>query len=506
MEPKVQQLSQIPNDLTACENEPLRFIGSVQSIGCLIAFTQADHRIQAASENVKEYVGREHRAVVSEKLEHVIGFTAAERALAIAAGLSAKKPRASFSFSIGERALDAVVYLSEGLVFVEIEPSLKADDFTELMNDALHAMRSASDLRVLATTVCEAVHRITGFERVMMYRFLAPHQHGEVIAEFRVLSAHSYFQQRFPASDIPQIARDLYLRNSVRQIPDVNLPTARVLPIKNPITGKDIDLSDSRLRAVSPIHLEYLRNMKVACSFSVAIVVEGRLWGLIACHHSSPKRLAVGQRSSCDLLGNAFAGQAHLIEANELARRKIGFLGRLGKVQQSLFKENDLDLMKKHQQIFETFRSTGLAIVNDSKVDAVGLCPPRADLNYYAKRFSEQMQAVGTKTIATDSISRDFPELAQVQGLTCGVLAVKTDEGGLAFLFRPEIIETITWGGDPRKQLDRKNLAGRINPRSSFEAWQETIREHSAPWMDYEIEGFELLTHLIFDGKPLASR
>lgn len=496
-----ERLSDKPNDLASCEREPLQFIGSIQSIGGLLAFTINDHRIQAASENIQQVIGHAHKDVVSSKLEHVIGPGVTERVLAYVNELTALHNRVNFVFDLEGRKFDGAVFVTDGLGFIEFEPALPTEDYSEIVNKALVEMRGSHDLKNLATIACRTVQRVTGCDRVMMYRFLAPHQHGEVIAEHRVLSAHSYNQHRFPASDVPQIARDLYLRNNVRQIPDTELPTSKVIPSKNPLTGKDLNLSDSRLRAVSPIHLEYLRNMKVRCSFSFAVIVDGRLWGLIACHHLAEKRIPTSQRTAGELIANAFAGQARLVEASELQNQHVEFLTRLSSIFESIFGSEQAsgELLRRHQAIFDAFRASGVAVVRENHVDFAGLCPPRSDLQKYAERFLKTMNENHVDLITTESLSQDFPELPQLPRLACGALAVRIDEKSIAFLFRPELIETIIWGGDPRKTLDRRNLQGRINPRTSFEAWEETIGLRSVPWTDYEVEGFRKVKELIFE-------
>ena len=499
------QLSELPNTLEACENEPLQFIASIQSIGALIAFTADDHRIQAASENIEEFTDIKHRDVVSSKLEHVIGPAVSDEVLALARDLSSTHNRAHLSFQILETNLDASVFKTGDLCFLEVEPSIPTADTTEIIKAALIDLRNERDLLKLAQIVCRAVHQVTGMDRVMLYRFIEPHYHGEVIAEHRVLSTHSYNRHRFPASDIPRIARDLYLRNNVRQIPDVSLPTTLVTPSKIPGTNRPIDLSDSRIRAVSPIHLEYMRNMKVGCSFSVAVIVDQKLWGLIACHNLQPRRIPVRQRSACEMVANAFAGQARLIVETKAQSDKLNFMMKQSEVMESvLMGERSADeLLRRHPAIFDAFEATGVAVVRGSHVDFAGLCPPRTELKTYAETFLNRMKASDQQVLASESLSADFPELAQIPHIACGAIAGRIGEDGVAFLFRPEIIETIIWGGDPRKQLDRKKLEGRINPRTSFDAWEETIGLHSAPWAEYEIAGFRRLKEVVFE-RPQA--
>ena len=326
------RLSEIAGDLKACENEPLQFIGQIQSFGALVAFTVNDQRVQTASENIGDFLGQRHESVLGSKLSHLVGDVNAEMILMYCRDLTTGSSRISFSLEMGERNFDATVFTTDGLHFIEFEPSSNdADDlqfrFTQEneIKKCLIEMRNSKNVQAQAFAVCRAIQKITGMDRVMMYQFIAPHMHGEVIAEHRTLVAHSFMSHRFPASDIPRIARDLYLRNGLRVIPNIETPTYNVRPSLNPLTGQQLDLSDSRLRAVSPIHIEYLRNMKVSCSFSIAVVIEGKLWGLIACHNLKPLRVSVSQRTACEVIANAFGGMAGTVETSEKLQRRIQF-------------------------------------------------------------------------------------------------------------------------------------------------------------------------------------
>jgi light-regulated signal transduction histidine kinase (bacteriophytochrome) len=317
------------------------------------------------------------------------------------------------------------------------------------------------------------------------------------------MNSHSFFQHRFPASDIPRIARDLYLRNSVRVIADVNAPISKITPGLNPLTKEPLDLSDSRLRAVSPIHLEYLRNMKIGASYSFAIIVKGELWGLIACHHFQPLLVPADKRSSCELLANAFAARAPLIETVDIQQQRIIFDSQLRKIVEAVRVGRDpvADLFKNHQLLLNSFNATGVAFVSDQMVDFAGLCPKASQLKELADVLRNKMKSENKSTLAMESISELGSEWKNISHIACGVLAIKIDDidRGLFMFFRNEQLQTIVWGGDPRKQLDKKNFTGRIHPRASFEAWEETIHLQSSQWKRFEIEGIQYIKHLIFE-------
>jgi two-component system, chemotaxis family, sensor kinase Cph1 len=509
------QLSDLANDLKACEREPLQFIGSIQGFGGLIAFTMTDQRIQTASENIKDLTSVAHGEAIGAKLGHIIGNKNASDVIDACRDITMNEPRVSVALSMGGSDYDGSVFVTDGLHFLEFE---KLDDGygdlkTRLRQEdelkrCLSELRTSRKLEQQGFAVCRSVQRITGMDRVMLYRFLEPHMHGEVIAEHRVLSAHSFYQHRFPASDIPRIARDLYLRNGVRIIPDTEMPIHSVSPAKNPLTGKALDLSDSRLRAVSPVHIEYLRNMRVRCSFSVAVIVEGKLWGLIACHHLSPKRITISQRNACEVIAGAFAGQAGVSEISVQQGTEIDFSRKMRDLLDSMIVSRDPvdELMKRHQTLLEGFRATGAALVKAKSCDLVGLTPMREQVMALAQVLADKMKANHTEAIAVDSVADQFPKVQEGLQLASGVLSVSVGPDMQLMIFRPEQIETVVWGGDPRKQLERKGFEGRINPRASFETWEETIKNRSQPWQEFEIEGFKHLATTIFSRLTLATR
>lgn len=505
------KLSHELSDLKQCEKEPLNFIGSVQTHGALIAFTLPDQRIQSASENIGDFIKTPHADVIASKISNIFGIGLADHIVKQATTIS-KGHRISTSFEIqlNDQSLSAYLYVSEDLYCLEIEKTKGARESIDeikkdqqVLKECLVQLRNSEDLYTLGSVVCRAVRAVTGIDRVMLYRFLPPNWHGEVIAEDRVVHSHSYFQHRFPASDIPRIARDLYLRNSVRMIPDVTAAISKVSPEMNPKTKKAIDLSDSRLRAVSPIHLEYLRNMKVGASYSFAIIVNNELWGLVACHHLAPLHIGASQRQACELIANAFSAQAPLLERVHGQQHRISFDIKLRSLIESARNSNEPinDLIKSHQILFDTFSCTGLAYIANNTVDLAGLCPPASVLSHLTASLRTTMDSEGKKIAAFTNMASVFPEWKNLTHTACGLLALKINgpDQGLLLFFRPETIETIIWGGDPRKQLDRKGFEGRINPRESFETWTETISGHSKEWLRFEIEGAQFLKDTVFE-------
>lgn len=505
------QLVSKDGDLSSCDSEPVQFIASVQGHGCVLLFSD-DFRIQSASTNVETFLGFSHAETIGARLEHILEREIFEQV----ANEVREYPWTStngryLAYQKDEQRFDAWLYRSDGLFGLDLELSQatepKSNDqlrVDQLIKEYMFEAKQASGLSELAKGLSKSIRKITGIDRVMVYRFLAPTWHGEVIAEERIAQAHSFMGHRFPASDIPRPARDLYLRNQLRMIVDVDEATAELKPINNPKTKKTIDLSDSRLRAVSPVHLEYLKNMGVKASFSVAIIHAGKLWGLVACHHLSKCYITNVQRSACEVIASAFASQGPVLERLVDTEEKNVFNARLrtlfGRLHMARNPKDEL--LRNHQLASEIFGAGGIAYVSldSNQYDIGGLTPPRAEIEKLARWTQNTMSSEGRDVLAINDLPRFGEGFDKFKSLACGVLALQVDElSKTQFLFfRPEISETITWGGDPRKQLEKKNFSGRIHPRASFEAWSESAHGHSKPWSLYEIEGASFFRDLIF--------
>jgi light-regulated signal transduction histidine kinase (bacteriophytochrome) len=336
----------------------------------------------------------------------------------------------------------------------------------------------------------------------MIYHFLPRIWHGEVIAEDRIASSHSFLNHRFPASDIPKPARDLYLKNQVRFIYDATAAVSPIYPQQNTKTGETIDLQDSRLRAVAPVHLEYLKNMQVTSSFSVAIIVDGELWGLIACHHFSPLKVSAQIRSACQILAQAFAARVGAEEKFVSSKQRLQFETDLREFILSVRNRRQplTEFLKDHQKMRQLFSANGLALINKDSIELAGVTPPTAVIKQMIPMVDSEMNHDHKDYFATACLIRSNPAWDFFRAEASGLLAVRLSDlpESYLFVFRPEVIQTIDWGGDPRKILEKRNYQGSINPRASFESWRETIQGHSREWQDYEIDGIRYLRDLVF--------
>jgi light-regulated signal transduction histidine kinase (bacteriophytochrome) len=330
----------------------------------------------------------------------------------------------------------------------------------------------------------------------MVYQFGQDYS-GKVVAEDKAEGLSSWLNHHFPASDIPIQARELYLRNRIRSIPNVDYVPAPILPSAASLEGEPLDLSGASLRSVSPVHLQYLRNMRVAASMSVSIVKDGRLWGLIACHHGIPRHTSTQVRFAFDFLGQTLAlligskeESAHLENAAELNRTHLRLLRHISD-QADVLK----GLVSSPDDLMALAGASGAAMCIAGRCMRLGMSPSHDQVLRLVAWLSERDSEI---PFATDALPACYPEAIAYADRTAGVLAVPLGVDDHCFLiwFRPEILREILWAGNPdnpAEPLTGESRVLHLHPRKSFETWKKTVAGTSAPWMPWEVEAAEAL-------------
>lgn len=488
-------------DLTNCDREKIQYISAIQGHGAFLAIHKVDLKIRNVSMNLSEFFGQksESEVFLGKRLNDILPL---ELSLKIHQKMRDLTDAQSLEFPYeGNRLMEVHIYsIADDLAGVEFEFHNEGEENPSAgLNEYLEKMQKVSGLQQVAEVACKAVRFLTGFERVMVYRFFPPSMYGEVIAEDRVASSQAFMGHRFPATDIPKPARDLYLRNKVRYIHDSKSQNYEIRPVGHD-KREPLDLSDSRLRAVSSIHIEYLVNMGVSGSMSVAIIVGGNLWGIIACHNSEALYVSQKTRKLCLQVGNTLAMVAPLLENNSIFAKENNFYRNLHAFFESIKLEADpvSFLFRKIEKLNELFSSQGVALVTPQKVTSAGLTPRTQEIRDIWNFLRDKIQGDTFQTNELGSLNEGF--LAQKEQAS-GLLAIKVspvDDSMLIFM-RPEKLFSILWGGDPRKNLDERNYNGKINPRASFETWTEVVKGNSMPWNDFELAGAKQFRTLVFD-------
>ncbi|MBI2809237.1 MAG: GAF domain-containing protein, partial [Candidatus Melainabacteria bacterium] len=337
----------------------------------------------------------------------------------------------------------------------------------------------------------ENMQVVTGFDRVMIYKF-GLDWHGEVVAESLNATGYSFFGHHFPASDIPAIARNLFTQMWVRIIPDVDAVT---IPLVGKSDGK-LDLSKSVLRAASSIHLQYLRNMDVAASMTMSLICDGKLWGLIACHHFSPKYLVAEQRAICALLAKVVSSRITTLSVSATIAATDSLAAVSNTLSKQLSSENFVDAVRDNKHdLFKFVKCDGFSFVGeDWSMASEAHALAHDELSLLVKVFNEAKQDI----VATDCIEKSFPSLQSLQMVAAGVLAIKVLSNWFIWN-RQEIVRSLLWAGDPNKPLYSNDRSDSLSPRLSFESWKENVRGSSAPWEQYEITAADRLRQMLVD-------
>ena len=485
----------VPLDLSSCDKEPIRTPGSIQPHGFLLTLS-AQLTVLQASANLSRWLGVDAGAAIERPLAEVIGEAASARlAAGLASGKLGNRPFYLGTVMAGNgQHFDVLAHAWDGVVIAEFE-AVERDapagfrELYPLLGDFLLKVNEADSVESLAMLAAHHVRMVTGYGRVMVYQFDRD-GHGHVMAESKDDSYHSYMGQRFPASDIPSQARELYTLSRIRLIHDANYIPAPLVPPHNPITGAPNDLSFAALRSVSPVHLQYMRNMGTLASMSVSLVVKGQLWGLISCHNAEPAPLAFEKRTACEQLGQILAlciesreDASELQFRLEVRRMMVAMLGNLTK---------GADIIDNMRGVFPELlrfaRAGGVAIVADDRVLTYGDTPDEESIADIVGWLEQQGH--GDEVFHTDALSVLYRGAARLKRNASGLMAMPISRVHKHYLlwFRPELVHTIEWAGNPHEKEAAPGTLVQLTPRTSFAAWREEIHGISLPWHIAEIE------------------
>ncbi|WP_296701383.1 diguanylate cyclase domain-containing protein [Thiocapsa sp. UBA6158] len=475
-------------DLTICDQEPIHTPGAIQPWGALLVVGRHDLKVTHCSANIAEWLGLSPEAVLGLSLDRVLGDEGGQsirRALAderwcFSNARLVTPPSAAFP-------LQMAVHRMDGSVFIELEavaPDVEQGAALRGALTVMQALHAASSQRELCAIVVAQLRQLTGYDRVMVYRF-DREGHGEVVAEARDRDLEPYLGLRYPASDIPRQARRIYLAQRVRSIANVDYTPVPVLA--DPALGahRRLDMTLCGLRSVSPIHLEYMRNMGTQASLGVSLILNNALWGMLVFHHRSPLAITADLRAQCDLIGQLVSlllgslGEAESY-AEQLGRQRmfheiVGRLADSGPVIDALYASGDT--------LLSLVQAGGAVIRLGERTVTLGVTPPGDAIQraMVALRATSEGAAV-----AVDELQEILPDWSLHNGLASGalLLPLPPNAADVIIWFRPEIERIINWAGNPCKPTAPQTISGRLSPRHSFAAWQELVRGHSKPWQD----------------------
>nr|AGU09947.1 Phytochrome region [uncultured organism] len=482
-------------DLTNCDREPIHIPGLIQPFGFLVACT-SDWLVSRVSANVAQFVGFEPAEMLGRPISTLFAeeaIHAIRNRMTMLRGADAVERVFGVELIDGGDRFDVAVHFSGDIVIIEAEPETgDSIEAATLVRAMMARLGSVEGLPAFYREGARQVRALTGFDRVMVYRF--DHDGaGEVIAESVRPGLGSFLGLNYPATDIPAQARTLYLRNIFRVIADVGSEPVPILPAVDP-RGKPLDLSLAVMRAVSPIHIEYLTNMGVAASLSISIVVDGRLWGLFACHHYSPRLPGVAHRGAAELFGQMFSLMLESRERREVGEYEVRARAVADRLMAAVAQDSGVltDAVWLGEMISDTIPCDGVGVYVDGVLSLSGLTPDRAQFEEIVTTLN---QVAASAVFATDSIARILPSAAAYADRAAGLIAIPLSRSPRDYvvLFREERLRSVRWAGNPEKPVEAGPNGIRLTPRNSFEEWSQLVKGKALPFSAAELRVAETL-------------
>lgn len=479
-------------DLSNCERELIHLPGSIQPHGVLLVLDGEGPVVVQASENTGSLLGLPVERLMERGLTVLGGTLAAVVDRCLEQGVRDVPVPFHASVDPGGASplgVEGMLHRNDhGVLILELEPVEREAAAREvkrlrgILAEAVTTLGAASTMDELTQAAVDTYRAVAGYHRVMVYRF-DPDGHGEVVAESREEHLEPYLGLHYPASDIPRRARDLYLRNRVRVLVDVDYEPVPVLPRLHPPTGEELDMSMSWLRSMSPLHLQYLRNMGVTATLVASLVREGGLWGLIACHHYAPLRVSHAVRAACDLVAEVVATRIAVLENFERTRAEVLIRRLEGELVQATIQRGDWRpaLLDDPMTVLRLADATGAVLSFDGQIHPMGDVPGTRELRALLGWVGDQAQENGL--VSTSALGQEFPRLADSSSTASGVLAVPLSADGEYLVWlRGEQVREVRWAGNPNKPVLVGDDPLDLSPRRSFAVWTEQVRGTARPW------------------------
>ncbi|MDF3071826.1 MAG: hypothetical protein K0R38_7427 [Polyangiaceae bacterium] len=494
--------------ITNCDSEPVQTPGCIQAHGVLLAVRRSDMTILQVSENAEAWIGKPPEALLGASVATVVGE---EGRSALEATLQAGGADANptYVFTLPGRdaraPMDVTVHTSAGVVVVELESyglteAPQGRDPYAQLRGAVARLQRTTTLNDFSQSACEELRALTGFDRVMVYRF---HEdlHGEVVAEARLPTLEPFLGLHYPAEDIPAPARDIFRKLWIRPVPDVAGELVELVPLTNSDTGRGLDMTLCALRGPSIMYTEYLRNMGVRSALTLSLRRGDELWGLVSCHgYSAPLRLPFHVRAACELFAQVISLQHQAAEEREHLQYRL----RLDRVHARLVERSAqhpglTELNRGDPTLLDAVEGGGAAVYDEGQWRTVGAVPETEQLD--ALREWLDLLPEFESVFSTAQLPRRYPPAHEFKSVASGLLAVRFGRSypGMLFWFRPELPRDIQWAGNPADKPTTTGPNGpRLTPRRSFELFLESVAGSSRPWTSVEVTAAQHLRHQLF--------
>jgi light-regulated signal transduction histidine kinase (bacteriophytochrome) len=473
-------------DLTNCDREPIHIPGSIQPHGALLALDPATLTVAQAGGDTHWLFNVAPCDMIGKPIGTWLSPDRIGRLRELMVGDAIRRPVHALRLAAENgKDAEATTHLSDGLLLVEFEPILQENpgDILAHVQTMVRKIHQTESVEQCCAMLAEVVRDATKFDRVMIYRFESDGS-GAVDAEAKDPSLSPFLGLHYPAADIPKQARELYLRNWIRVIPDTHYESAPLVPKIDARLGRPLDLSQCALRSVSPIHLEYLGNMGVTASMSLSLILDGKLWGLVACHHSTgPHFVARHLRVGLEL----FSQMASFLLETRVTADELS-----GKRKRRVVYDELLLQLAGDDPIIDSLNRMRPKLLDIIEADGVGI--------WFEGRFLSHGRTPKTEQVAglvawlnmtapdgvfeSDALPLVYPPAEEFADVASGILALSVSRTPRDYViwFRREIIQSVVWAGNPEKSAVSEPEGVRLSPRKSFAAWRQEKRFRSSPW------------------------
>lgn len=457
-----------------------------------------DLSIAQVSENVSAHFGIDAQTLLNSPVSTLIGVEGQERLISFSRQETLERnPLYFITLPVLTLTYDLLVHRQGDLLVVEFEPTAYTTeippDYYGMVKGSVSRLQDAKSVAEFCSIVAEEVRRVTGIDRVMVYKF-HPDYHGEVVAEHKRDDLSPWLGLHYPAEDIPRPAREIFKKIWVRPLPDAASPVVEMFPLANPDTGRALDMTHCSLRGASVMYTEYLSNMGVAASLTMSLLVEGELWGLIACQHQTPTAFPYQIRSACEFLAQVASLQLRSVEQRESFEYRLKIEEVQNRVITNASQESSLiPLTDSTPNLLDPMDATGVAVFHGNRWWRLGATPTETELDGLKEWLAGRPEFLSSSkpVYATDSLVREYPAAETFAEIGSGLLAIPLSRQKSAYVlwFRPETIQTVNWGGNPHdKPLVTGPHGPRLTPRKSFEIFTESVKHRSHAWKRVEID------------------
>jgi len=475
-------------NLTNCEQEPIHIPGSIQPHGFLLGLKLDSFLIDYCSGNTLDFIEASHTMILGKRFEEVFGLEAMKSLLDY---ITTQQMLSSSLLKMTLLGCEFVctVHKSGEVYILELEPGnphyKMPNEVYDHTSQFLTYMHSTHSMQDLCSLVAKGTREVTGYDRVMIYRFDS-HYNGEVYAESRRDDLEPFLGLHYPHTDIPAQARNLYMKNLLRIIADIDYTPVPVFTVDDEV-GKNLDLSLSILRSTSPIHVKYLHNMGVGATLTISLIYKQKLWGLIACHHYSPKNLTPEIRRAALLQGHFITSQIGLRQSHEeyeIYRKVNSAFDKIDTFDLSANKESFEEFIRQ-PELLQICNASGASLIVDGNVYKNGVVHSDEEVIFLADFLTEH--SIST-SFSTDKLLNQLPNHKSLCEKTAGLIyhSLDLDSNNCIIWYRPETKSEVLWAGDPTKSitLDKNGLS----PRNSFNLWKEIVDCTSKPWFQSELD------------------